>query len=135
MSINPTFVHIFFAVLQSEWLRLPSLKGAKMSDDNNLGDHTQWSNARMTGVGLTIAGGVSAAIGAGLMNMLAARRRPVRYVSAKQVRLTNEEADAAMISLADLLLKHAHGERDAALARAAEAEAELLRHQLARSRS
>jgi hypothetical protein len=106
-----------------------------MSNDNKLGDHTQWSNARMTGVGLTIAGGVSAAVGAGVMNMLAARRRPARYASAKAIRLTNEEADAALISLADLLLKYAHGERDAALARAADAEAELLRHQLARSRA
>jgi hypothetical protein len=51
-----------------------------MSDQNNLGDHTQWSNAKMTGVGLSIAVGVAGAMTAVLVNAAQARKQPARVL-------------------------------------------------------
>jgi hypothetical protein len=106
-----------------------------MTNNSNFGpDPSRWSSSKMTGVGLTIAGGVAAAVGGVVMNLLDRRRRPV-FVSAKAVRLTNEQFMAADIALMELRLKHAQTERNEAETRAAEAESNLAQERLARSRS
>jgi hypothetical protein len=107
-----------------------SSKGNSMR--NNLGDHT-FNPQRAANFGLGVASTLAASVGAGLLNMLDRRRRPTRYVSAKAMRMSGEQRDAALFALGDLLLKHAHHERDAALTRADEAEAELQRERLSRA--
>ena len=82
-------------------------------------DPSGWSNAKMTGVGLSIAGAIGGAMAAVLVNAMQANQRPPKVYSAKQVRLTNEEVHAVELHLSSLLLKHRIGqvgERDRKIA-------------------
>jgi hypothetical protein len=99
---------------------MPSSKGDNMGNRNNLGgDPSQWSNSRMTGVGLSIAGGVAGAMTSVLVNAAQARKRQQRGVSAKQMRMTAEEVHALELHLSSMLLKYRIaqvGERDREIA-------------------
>jgi hypothetical protein len=102
-----------------------------MSRRNNLGpDPSQWSSAKMTGVGLTIAGGVAVAFGGVLINLIDRRRRPVRYVSAKEIRLADERVMAADLAIMEMRLKRAQTQRNEAETSAAEARADLAQERL-----
>ena len=57
---------------------------------NHLGDHTQWSSSRMTGLGLSIAGGVAAAFTGILVNLAGQRGR--RFISARVLRQYHQAA-------------------------------------------
>ena len=51
---------------------------------SNLGpDPSEWSNSKVTGVGMSIAGTVGGAMAAVLVNALQANKRPVRELSAQ----------------------------------------------------
>jgi hypothetical protein len=90
----------------------------KMADIGR--DPSEWSNARMTSVGLSIAGGVAGAFTGALVAAANGGGRPPRRVySAKQSRLSTEKVHELELHLASLLLRHRIdqlGERDREIA-------------------
>jgi hypothetical protein len=99
-----------------------------MSDGtyNHLGDHTQWSNARMTGVGLSIACGVAGAFTASLMRAAEANRRPVRVLSAQAMQDAEVTVLRAGLSLMKHRLQYSQRAEQELAKRVAELEAEAL---------
>jgi hypothetical protein len=90
----------------------------KMSDIGR--DPSEWSNGRMTNVGLSIAGGVAGAFtGALVAAANGGGRPPGRGYSAKKARKSAEEVHELELHLSSLLLKHRIGqlgERDREIA-------------------
>jgi hypothetical protein len=72
----------------------------------------------MISVGMSIVGTVGTAMTAVLVNAVQARKQPVRVLSGKQGRLSEEEVHDLELHLRSLLLKHRIGQ-------AREIEAEL----------
>lgn len=101
---------------------------------NHLGDHTQWSNARMTGVGLSIAGGVAAAITGVLISAAQARKQPGRVLSAQAAHDAEVGFLQADNALMMLLLEHQHAKTVEAEERAAAAEAALVHERMTNRR-
>jgi hypothetical protein len=83
-------------------------------------------NARMTGVGLGIAGGVAGAFAASLVRAANANRRPVRILSAQAIRDAEAEFLRADLSLMEHRLQYAQRAERELGKRVAELEAAAL---------
>jgi hypothetical protein len=91
---------------------------------NNLGpDPSQWSNSNMTGVGISIAGGVAGMMTSALVAAATGGGRPPgKGYSAKKARLSNEEVLRLDNDLMILRLQHSQTQTKEAVARATAAE-------------
>ena len=94
-----------------------------MSNRNNLGgDPSQWSNSRMTGVGLSIAGTVAGAMTSALVAAVT-HRAPQRVFSAKAIRENAEKIHHLEMDVMTALLKYRVLEAKELRKRVAELEA------------
>jgi hypothetical protein len=82
-----------------------------MMTKSSLGpDPSQWSNSKMTGVGMSIAGTVAGMMTSALVAAATGGGRPGRGYSAKQARLSAEKIHELELHLSSLLLQRRIGQ-------------------------